>query len=279
MKEKYVIKTNGFKPYILFLYFFSIIFFIFAFSFNIEIPKKINLYGQVNDYISNINFYSNFKGRITELYIAYDQEIVPNQKIADVFIDSDRNIERENLIIYYETLLKEEKNEEKINEYKKEIELLKNITNHESIYFKESQSYIVDDIFVQKNDIIDYNQLLFSYKDKSNESLFYIEAFITPEYFNKISLNDKVIIDFYQLPNKSIKYQGIISKKYKEIFKNNIVLKKTNGKLNQLAYKVDIRILNNPKDIKEGLGVKISVLKEKNTLFEYVIEKVNNFGI
>ena len=79
-------------------------------------------------------------------------------------------------------------------------------------------------------------------------------------------------------PNKSIKYQGVIDKKYKEIFSSNIVFQKTNGKLNQLAYKVNIRILNPPQYIKEGLSVKVLFLEEKVSLFNYVLKKVNYFG-
>lgn len=276
MKEKYVIKTNKFKPYVLILYFFSIIFFIIAFSFNIEIPKRIIFYGQVDNYISNTNFYSNVKGRITELYITYNQKIETNQKIADIFIESDNNVDRENLIIYYETLLKKTTDNEKIEEYKNKISKLKNITNKKSIYFKE-QTSIVNDIFIKKNDIIEYNQVLFNYNN-TKENLFYIEAYVSPENFNNIYEGEEVLIEFYQLPNKSIKYQGVIDKKYKEIFSSNIVFQKTNGKLNQLAYKVNIRILNPPQYIKEGLSVKVLFLEEKVSLFNYVLKKVNYFG-
>lgn len=58
----------------------------------------------------------------------------------------------------------------------------------------------------------------------------------------------------------------------------NIVFQKTNGKLNQLAYKVNIRILNPPQYIKEGLSVKVLFLEEKVSLFNYVLKKVNYFG-
>ena len=276
MKEKYVIKTNKFKPYVLILYFFSIIFFIIAFSFNIEIPKKIIFYGQVNNYISNTNFYSNVKGRITELYITYNQKIETNQKIADIFIESDNNVDRENLIIYYETLLKKTNDNKKIDDYKNKISKLKNITNKKSIYFKEKTS-IVNDVFIKKNDIIEYNQVLFNYNNNTKENLFYIEAYVSPENFRNIYEGEEVLIEFYQLPNKSIKYQGIIDKKYKEIFNNNIVFKKTNGKLNQLAYKVNIRILNTPEYVKEGIGVKVLLLQDKITLFDYIFKKVNDF--
>lgn len=276
MKEKYVIKTNKFKPYVLILYFFSIIFFIIAFSFNIEIPKKIIFYGQVNNYISNTNFYSNVKGRITELYITYNQKIETNQKIADIFIESDNNVDRENLIIYYETLLKKTNDNKKIEDYKNKISKLKNISNKKSLYFKEKTS-IINDVFIKKNDIIEYNQVLFNYNNNTKENLFYIEAYISPENFSNIYEGEEVLIEFYQLPNKSIKYQGIIDKKYKEIFNNNIVFKKTNGKLNQLAYKVNIRILNTPEYVKEGIGVKVLLLQDKITLFDYIFKKVNDF--
>jgi len=276
MKEKYVIKTNKFKPYVLILYFFSIIFFIIAFSFNIEIPKKIIFYGQVNNYISNTNFYSNVKGRITELYITYNQKIETNQKIADIFVESDNNVDRENLIIYYETLLKKTNDNKKIEDYKNKISKLKKITNKKSLYFKE-QTSVVNDVFIKKNDIIEYNQILFNYNNNTKENLFYIEAYVSPENFSNIYEGDEVLIEFYQLPNKSIKYQGIIDKKYKEIFNNNIVFKKTNGKLNQLAYKVNIRILNTPEYVKEGIGVKVLLLQNKITLFDYIFKKVNDF--
>tara|TARA_Y100001960_G_C14784285_1_gene890650 strand:+ start:73535 stop:74374 length:840 start_codon:yes stop_codon:yes gene_type:complete len=276
MKEKYVIKTNKFKPYVLILYFFSIIFFIIAFSFNIEIPKKIIFYGQVNNYISNTNFYSNVKGRITELYITYNQKIETNQKIADIFVESDNNVDRENLIIYYETLLKKTNDNKKIEDYKNKISKLKKITNKKSLYFKE-QTSVVNDVFIKKNDIIEYNQILFNYNNNTKENLFYIEAYVSPENFSNIYEGNEVLIEFYQLPNKSIKYQGIIDKKYKEIFNNNIVFKKTNGKLNQLAYKVNIRILNTPEYVKEGIGVKVLLLQNKITLFDYIFKKVNDF--
>jgi hypothetical protein len=283
MKKKYVIKKNIFKNYILFLYFLIVFFFFLAFSLNIEITKKIESYGVVSNYVKDKKYYSHYKGRVINLYINEGDKIVSGQIIADFYVENVENVHIENKISYNQSLLKSEKNNSNnpllIKEYEKEILALNKIKNYETIYFNYDNDYYyyVDNIFVEKNDKITYQDQLFSYKNDLKNDLFYIKSYITPEFFNSIHENDKVIIDFYQMPDKSLKYEGVIDKKHSQIFKNDIVFNETNGKINELAYKINIRILNDPKNIKEGLGVHISIIKGKISLFDYFINHFKEF--
>lgn len=274
MREKYVIKKRFYKGYLIILYFLIIFFFFFAFSLNIYIPEKYETYGVISNYVQEKAVYSNYKGRIKNIYFYEDSDIIKGQNIIDIYIENNENVKRENKIKKLKLLLsnKSINNEDRKN-YTVELKSLETIKNHKTIYFNPPYGNIftVKDLFVKKNQVIDYQQKLFTYDDTKESNLFYIESFIDPEIFNNINEEDKVIIDFYELPDKTLKYEARINKKHSQIFQSDIVLQKTNGKINNFAYKVDIRLINYPKNIKSGLGVNVSIIRGEISLFYYLV--------
>ena len=282
MKKKYVIKQKFYKGYLIILYFLIVIFFFFAFSLNIYIPEKYDTYGIVNNYIQEKAVYSNYQGRVKNIFIFEESDIIRSQNVIDIYVENNENVKRENKIKSLELLLEKETNKQLIKEYNEELNSLNKIENYKTIYFNPPNGNIftVDNVFIKKNQIINYQDKIFSYSDIKENNLFYIESFINPEIYNNLSVEDKVIIDFYELPNKTQKYEARINKIHSQVFESDIVFSKTNGKINNLAYKVDIRLISYPKDIKSGLVVHVSIIKGEISLFYYLVNYFKeNYGI
>lgn len=263
---EHTIRKKYFKNRTVFFYmvcFFISSFFILDF---INQSNKVCLEGIVKNKFETKYIYSDYNGFIQDVFINKNS-VINKDKLYTILVEDPEKIERENQIIFLEEYIKNSKDKNKIEDAKKEIKRLKNITNKKTIYSDLNFNKRIDAIYFSNNESVRKNQKLIKLKDNKNS--FYIETYVLSEDINTIKNGLKINIFF---ENQKKQYNGIVEKIYFDLYEPSDIFKSSGLNYDSSAYKVKIKFLQEPLFLKKGLKTNIKVIFKRKSYLEKIKE-------
>lgn len=150
-----------------------------------------------------------------------------------------------------------------------------NIYSFRHNHKEEIQQYLGDStetikaVYVELNQKINENEKIIEFKNINND--FYIESFIPENMITLIKENNKVVLEFEK---QNYKHTGFIEDINKNIFTKEEIKNFSGFNFSENGYKIKIRILAAPTNIREGHKVNFKILREKKPLKYFILKSI-----
>jgi len=217
--------------------FFAFVFCFFYFTLNtIKFYETVAYYGYTKDTQKPNYIYAVDSGIVLNILVSNNEIIFPSQKLF--------SIKKNNT---------EDKMEEHFQFYEGDIPI-----KIKAIYINKSKEVIKNQKIIEL---------------KNNSENLYIESFVPESIIQSIKKNNEVILNF---DNNNANYSGIIEDINPNIFTKDEINSFSGFDFNYNGYKVKIRILTSPNNLREGHKVNFKIMKKKQTITYFFMKKIRS---